>query len=41
LVARFADAFGPKFEATEMPCGHYIPREIPGEFCKQLLAFLD
>jgi pimeloyl-ACP methyl ester carboxylesterase len=41
LAERFGVAFGPLFEAVEMPCGHYIPRELPAEFCARLLAFLS
>jgi pimeloyl-ACP methyl ester carboxylesterase len=41
LAARFGEACGPKFEAVEMPCGHYIPREMPAEFCEQVLRFLE
>ena len=40
LAARIGEAFGPRFEAVEMPCGHYIPRELPAEFSERLLAFL-
>jgi pimeloyl-ACP methyl ester carboxylesterase len=40
LAARFGEAFG-DFTAVEMPCGHYIPREMPAEFCAGLLEFLD
>jgi pimeloyl-ACP methyl ester carboxylesterase len=40
LAARFAEAFGPGFAAVEMPCGHYIPRELPAEFSERLLDFL-
>lgn len=40
LAARIGEAFGPGFEAVEMPCGHYIPRELPAGFCARLLAFL-
>jgi hypothetical protein len=24
-----------------MPCGHYLPRVLPSDFCGHLLAFLD
>jgi pimeloyl-ACP methyl ester carboxylesterase len=41
LAARIGEAFGPKFQAVEMPCGHYIPREMPAEFCERTLAFLE
>lgn len=40
LAARFGEAFGPKFTAVEMPCGHYIPRERPADFSARLLDFL-